>query len=277
MNPKFQPRGVALGLAAFMIAAAPAAAALAQPAGYDGPPPPSYQQQQQYQYQQAQYEEQRRAYDAQYGDGAYDRYEADQARHACHEQKKDNQVAGAVLGGIAGAVLGSNLGHGGGREGGAIIGGVGGAAAGYAISGAGDHCPPPPNAYGYYDDDGRWVPNRVTDDGYYDQNGRWVETATPPVAAGFASMGPAPGGPGPWAETPLDTRDRESRLAALIEHRLADHTADERAARRALRDLDDIRRIDADYRAADGRLTPDQRRDILARLDALRERLGLAG
>jgi len=186
------------------------------------------------------------------------------AESRCQARRDGDHLIGTLLGAGLGALLGDMIASHGGKEGGAIIGGVGGAAAGYAISGSGDHCPQAPNPYGYYDDNGRWVPNRVTDDGYYDQNGRWVETATPPVAAG------------PWAGAPEDTRDRESRLAAAIEHRLADHTADERAARRALRDLDDIRRIDADYRAADGRLTPDQRRDILARLDALRARLGLA-
>jgi hypothetical protein len=95
------------------------------------------------QYRQAQYDEQRRSYDAQYGPGAYDRYQADQdhqAREACHDDKKSNEVGGALLGGIAGAVIGSNVARGGGREGGAIIGGVGGAALGSNIAKNSTHC-----------------------------------------------------------------------------------------------------------------------------------------
>ena len=148
MTAQHKMRGLALGLAATILASAPCAAALAQPyggydSGYQGPPRDQYQADQ---YRQAQYEEQRRAYDAQYGDGAYDRYQQQQAdpdraaRHECHEQKQGNEVGGALLGGIAGAVIGSNLGRGGGREGGAIIGGVGGAAAGSAIANNATHC-----------------------------------------------------------------------------------------------------------------------------------------
>jgi uncharacterized protein YcfJ len=124
-------RSLALGAAALLMAAAPAAVAFAQP--YD---------QNSDQYRQAQYEQQRSAYDAQYGQGAYDRYQADQAqaREACHQDKKGNEVGGALLGGIAGAVIGSNVARGGGREGGAIIGGVGGAALGSNIAKNSTHC-----------------------------------------------------------------------------------------------------------------------------------------
>jgi len=131
MTRSIRLRRFALGAAALLIAAAPAA--FAQPAG----PPDDGQ------HRPAQYDEQRRAYDAQYGDGAYDRYYADQnarAREACHDQKKGNEVGGALVGGIAGAVLGSNIARGGGREGGAIIGGVGGAALGSDIAKNSTHC-----------------------------------------------------------------------------------------------------------------------------------------
>jgi uncharacterized protein YcfJ len=132
MTSHIRLRSVAFGACALLMAAAPAATAFAQP----------YQNQDQY--RQAQYEEQRRAYDAQYGPGAYDRYYADQndrdAREACHDEKKGNAVGGALLGGIAGAVIGSNVARGGGREGGAIIGGVGGAALGSNIAKNSTHC-----------------------------------------------------------------------------------------------------------------------------------------
>jgi hypothetical protein len=126
-------RRLALGAAALLMAAAPAAAAFAQP----------YDRQDDDRYRQSQYDEQRRSYDAQYGDGAYDRYQADQrarAEDACREHKDDKAVGGALLGGIAGAVIGSNVARGGGREGGAIIGGVGGAAVGANIAKNSSHC-----------------------------------------------------------------------------------------------------------------------------------------
>jgi hypothetical protein len=201
------------------------------------------------------------------------------AEASCQARRTDDRILGTLLGAGLGALLGDVVAQHGGKEGGAIIGGVGGAAAGYAIAGSGDHCPraAAANPYGYYDDNGRWVPNRGTDDGYYDQNGRWVQTAVPaPPPADGAAQGAAWNAADPWAGAPEDTRDREGRLEAWIQRRLADRALDDRLARRALRDLDDIRRIDADYRAADGRLTPDQRRDILDRLGALRARVGLA-
>jgi hypothetical protein len=135
MTRSIRLRSLALGAAALLMAAAPAAFAQPYDRSDDGRDAG--------QYRPAQYDEQRRAYDAQYGDGAYDRYYADQndrAREACHDQKQGNEVGGAVLGGIAGAVLGSNIARGGGREGGAIIGGVGGAALGSNIAKNSTHC-----------------------------------------------------------------------------------------------------------------------------------------
>jgi multidrug efflux pump subunit AcrA (membrane-fusion protein) len=133
MIRSFQPKTALLALAATAIFAAPAAGALAQP--YGDPAAQRYEDQQhEYQYQQSQYEEQRRAYDAQYGDGAYARYQEDEARRACHDRKRSAQVGGAVLGGIAGALIGNGVSRGGGREGGTIIGGVGGAAVGSSIA-----------------------------------------------------------------------------------------------------------------------------------------------
>ena len=133
-------RGLALALAACVTVAAPAAA-LAQP--YES----GRSDDNRYESPQAQYDRYdraRRDYNSQYGDGAYERYypdpRAQQARAACHDEKKDNEVGGALLGGIAGAVLGSNVARGGGREGGAIIGGVGGAALGANIAGNSTHC-----------------------------------------------------------------------------------------------------------------------------------------
>jgi hypothetical protein len=203
------------------------------------------------------------------------------AQSHCLEQRHENQVVGTILGAGLGAILGGAvIGQHGGSEGGAIIGGVGGAVAGNAIASSASHCGA--NQYGYYDDSGRWIPNTATAYGYYDPSGRWIETpvqngppAPPPVA-----YAPAPGAYDqdaprtfPPETTRVDTRERENHLQARIERRIADGALDERQGRHATRDLEDIRRIDADYRAADGRLNPDQRRDVDARLDALDQRL----
>ncbi|MDB5460150.1 MAG: hypothetical protein JWO72_1891 [Caulobacteraceae bacterium] len=145
MTTQYRMRSLALGAVALVMAAAPAAVATAQPyydrdAQYEA-------QQRDYQARQAQYENDRREYDRRYGRGAYDRYYASHSggyertdREACHDEKKGNQVGGAILGGIAGAVIGSNVARGGGREGGAIIGGVGGAALGSNIAKNATHC-----------------------------------------------------------------------------------------------------------------------------------------
>ncbi len=90
--------------------------------------------------------------------------------------------------------------------------------------------------------------------------GRWAQSAEPGERAR------------PSADS-SDTRDREYWLQTRILARMADGVLDNRAGRHALRELDDIRRIDADYRSADGQMTVDQQRDILRRLDALGNRL----
>jgi hypothetical protein len=202
-----------------------------------------------------------------------------QAQPACHRHKNASRAIGTILGGIGGALLGNALASGGGKEGGAIIGGVGGAVAGNVVGGATVNCS---TQYGYYDDHGRWVPNAVSEAGYYDADGHWV--ATPPgqpygTAPGYgADPAPPPGdydrqvayGRDPWAGAPVDTRQREDWLQARIQQRIADGQVSDRQGRHALRDLDNVRRMDADYRSADGHLNPDQRRDILARLDTVR-------
>lgn len=141
-------RNLALGAVAVLMAAAPAVSASAQ--SYSERDAEYQAQQSDYQARQAQYERDRRDYDRRYGEGAYDRYYATHSggyersaredREACHDEKKGNEVGGALLGGIAGAVIGSNVARGGGREGGAIIGGVGGAALGANIAKNSTHC-----------------------------------------------------------------------------------------------------------------------------------------
>ena len=237
-----------------------------------------------------------------------------QPQISCQSQKNGNRAIGTVLGAIGGALLGNAIGQGGGREGGTIIGGVGGAVAGNVVGGATVNCGS--NQYGYYDDNGRWIPNNATQYGYYDPNGHWIDTSAqandgpppPPAYGQNGAYGPPQGGYGPppagsdqggYAPPPpppgaydqsaayggggyqgadrIDTRQREDWLQNKIQQRIADGAIGDRDGRRALRQLDEVRRMDADYRSADGHLTPDQRHDILARLDTLRANLALDG
>jgi hypothetical protein len=80
---------------------------------------------------------------------------------------------------------------------------------------------------------------------------------------------------GPAGRPYEDTRVKEDRLQAQILERIAEGALSNRNGRRLLRDLDEIRRIDAFYRSplgqgTDGAMTEAQRRDILSRLDRLR-------
>ena len=140
MTTTFNFRGLAVAAACVMIGVP--AVALAQPYG-DNDRYDSQQGRDRDDAQRSAYYRARDDYNARYGPGAYEHYYPDpygQARAACHEEKKSNEVGGAILGGIAGAVLGSNVARGGGREGGAIIGGVGGAALGSNIAKNSTHC-----------------------------------------------------------------------------------------------------------------------------------------
>jgi hypothetical protein len=223
----------------------------------------------------------------------------------------ESRAVGTVIGAIGGALLGNALGSGGGREGGTIIGGVGGAVAGNVVGGSAVNCSTQygyyddsgrwvPNAVseaGYYGPDGRWVstpPGQPygTAPGYAPENAAppppppaaYQDSGAPPPAYGADNAYPPPPPPpagdydrqaayarDPWAGAPTDTRERENWLQARIQQRIADGQLNDRQGRHALRDLDDIRRMDADYRGADGHLNPDQRRDILARLDTVRD------
>lgn len=159
MNRSIRMRHLALGMAALLTAAAPAAMAVAQPYGQGGGyderrayeqqyGPGSYDRYMDYQrahqnrqYSQSDYENQRRDYDSRYGNGASSRYWNNrETRQACRDQRKGNELAGGLLGGIFGAVVGSNVARGGGREGGAIIGAGAGAIAGSQIAKSQTNC-----------------------------------------------------------------------------------------------------------------------------------------
>lgn len=95
------------------------------------------------------------------------------AQETC-EQRRDNRTVGTVAGAGIGAVLGGAIG---GNALGAVLGAVGGGVAGNQLTRGPEDCV---HAYGFYDNGGRWHPNRVdagAATGFYDRDGRWVAGA----------------------------------------------------------------------------------------------------
>ena len=217
-----------------------------------------------------------------------------------------NRVVGTVLGAGVGALLGNAIGEHGGKTGGTIIGGVGGAVVGNQIAGAGSrNCQS--NRYGYYDSNGRWVPNTANSNGYYDVNGQWVTNSqnnydprygqsyasqpdyTP--QSGYGSQPDYAPPPPPYAqdryssftqdyrdrEDPNNRQDlmtREARLDRDIRQRMASGNLDHQDGHHALHELRDIRRTDANSHDDDNRLNPDQQAELEHRLDDLVSNLG---
>lgn len=218
------------------------------------------------------------------------------AQESCQQARHDNRVAGTIVGAGLGAILGGAVtGHGGG----AVVGGVGGAVVGNAIAGSGTHCGE--NQYGYYDERGRWVPRTYTAAGYYGPDGAWVASApegyvdngarpynqgyAPPPRGGYdqgyASPPPAPayGQDAAYSDRDhghMNFRDREDRMDQRIHQAMNNGTISRREGYHDLRDLSDIRRMEANYRSGDGHLNPEQRADLDQRLDALRDRMHMS-
>ena len=96
------------------------------------------------------------------------------AATVCKQDKTGRAVATVVGAGI-GALLGNVIDGGGKRTAGTLIGaGVGGVAANQ-LAKDNTKCH---QAYGFYDESGRWHANRISDSearGYYDRDNRWVE------------------------------------------------------------------------------------------------------
>ena len=79
------------------------------------------------------------------------------AQQSC-EERRNNRVAGTVVGGVLGALAGSAVAGRGDRNEGAVIGGVGGAVIGNQVSKGNGDCQ---RAYGYYDNSNQWHANSV--------------------------------------------------------------------------------------------------------------------
>jgi len=197
----------------------------------------------------------------------------------------DNRTVGTLLGVGIGALLGNAIGEHGGKVGGTIIGGGVGGVVGNQVAGASNRHACESNRYGFYDRDGRWVPNTSNANGYYDANGEWVTTAGPnydpraqqaPYAQAPAYAPPPDSddrGRGGPADGSQDIGSRLDRLDRDIHRRLSSGEIDERDAHHALRELRDIRRDDADARDDDDRLPYGRYADLDRRLDDLAGRL----
>jgi len=197
---------------------------------------------------------------------------------------------GTIIGGVGGAVAGNVIG-------GASV-NCGSNQYGY-YDDSGRWVPNTATAYGYYDANGRWVDTAnqgppPPPPGYAPQvaSGQPDGYGPPPPPPADAPRGAyeqqdAYGSPPPppgdaydrdhhdgdreqLASAPADTRERENWLENRIQQRLADGSIDQGRGRHALREVGDIRRMDADYRAYDGHLSDSQRQDIVARLDQVR-------
>jgi len=199
------------------------------------------------------------------------------AQQTC-EDRRNNRVAGTVVGGVLGALAGSAVAGHGDRNEGAVVGGIGGAVIGNQVAKGSGDCR---HAYGYYDNNNQWHSNsvdRAYAQGYYDRNGNWV--AGQPPAGGWdrdgrwASSATAYGSAASynsrsdWRDAPQDVRARSDWLEQRIVRSRNNGSLSRREARRAMDTLQDIRR-DEDRYARDGRLSDRENDALMARLDDL--------
>ena len=210
------------------------------------------------------------------------------AQQTC-EERRNNRVAGTVVGGVLGALAGSAVAGRGDRNEGAVIGGVGGAVIGNQLSKGSPDCQ---HAYGYYDNDNRWHANSVNREyaqGYYDRNGNWVNGAPPGawdnngryIASSGGYYGSqtsyAPSGGyqwrSEWRDAPQDIRTRTDWLEQRIVRGRNDGSLSRREAQRAMDTLQDIRREERRAYRDDGRLSGREQYALMARLDDLNSQI----
>ena len=198
------------------------------------------------------------------------------AQQTC-EERRNNRVAGTVVGGVLGAIAGSAVAGRGDRNEGAVIGGVGGAVIGNQLSKGSADCQ---HAYGYYDNNNNWHANAVNRDmaqGYYDRTGNWVH-GQPPGGwdrdGRWTQAAPAYGtaasyqSRSDWRDAPQDVRSREMWLERRIQRSRDNGSLSRQEARNAMRTLESIRRDERMMRR-DGRLSGREEATLMARLDNL--------
>lgn len=200
------------------------------------------------------------------------------AQQTC-EERRNNRVAGTIVGGALGAIAGSAVAGRGDRNEGAVIGGLGGAVLGNQLSKGGGDCR---NAYGFYDNNGVWHANAVdrrNAQGYYDRQGAWVAGAPPggdwDRNGRWAMSAGSYGSPAnytyrsDWRDAPEDIRQRSDWLERRIVRSRNNGVISRREAQRAMDTLQDIRREERRSYRDDGRLDPREANVLMARLDDL--------
>lgn len=117
---------------------------------------------------------------------------------------------------------------------------------------------------GYYDENGRWRSGQVT--GYYDTQGRWIGTT---LAATDQSYNSSYQTRSTWTGAPQDFRARTAWLDQRIRNSLDDGSLSHAEGKRALRNLNNIRREEMRLRHYNGRLDQRDEMRIQAKLDSL--------
>ena len=212
------------------------------------------------------------------------------AQQTC-EERRNNRVAGTVVGGVLGAIAGSAVAGRGDRNEGAVIGGIGGAVIGNQVSKGSADCQ---HAYGYYDNNNTWHANSVSRDyaqGYYDRNGNWVNGAPPGAwdnngrwntaynSPGGYNTQTSYGSPGgyqwrsEWRDAPQDIRTRTDWLEQRIVRSRNNGSLSRREAQRAMDTLQDIRRDERRAYRDDNRLSNREQYALMARLDDLNSQI----
>lgn len=198
------------------------------------------------------------------------------AQQTC-EERRNNRVAGTVVGGVLGALAGSAIAGRGDRNEGAVIGGLGGAVIGNQVSKGNGDCQ---RAYGYYDNNNNWHSNEVRREyaqGYYDRNGNWIQGQPPGAWDRNGRWATAPGAYSSaasyttrsnWRDAPQDIRARGDWLEQRIVRGRNNGTLSRRESQDAMNTLQEIRREERRaYR--DGRLSDREEYALMARLDDL--------
>ncbi|MCR5875532.1 glycine zipper 2TM domain-containing protein [Phenylobacterium sp. J426] len=211
------------------------------------------------------------------------------AQQTC-EERRNNRIAGTVVGGALGAIAGSAVAGRGDRNEGAVIGGLAGAVIGNQVSKGNGDCR---RAYGWYDNNGVWHSNAVERSyaqGYYDRNGNWIE-GRPPAgdwdrsgrwamsANSYGANANSYGPPGytyryrsEWRDAPEDIRARTDWLENRIVRSRNSGAISRRESQQAMNTLQDIRRQERTY-WRDGRLDPREADTLMARLDDLNAKI----
>jgi uncharacterized protein YcfJ len=195
------------------------------------------------------------------------------AQQTC-EERRNNRVAGTVIGAGIGAILGSAVAGRGDRNEGAVIGAVGGGVIGNQATKGHDDCR---NAYGFYDNNGNWHANavaRAEAQGYYDRNGNWVSGAPSGRWGDDGRWNASNSGYGynaayAGADAPRDVRQRFAWLNERIRRGINDGSLSRREADRAMRDLEQVQREERRMRRRHGSLSPRDESYVQARLDTI--------